>query len=50
MQQSLESSAMAGQNMIFPFSSGLNAYKPDSTKNQAGSGLSLGKWFIKYIL
>jgi hypothetical protein len=32
MQQSLDSSAMAGQNWIFPFASGLNAYKPDSTK------------------
>jgi hypothetical protein len=42
MQQSLDSSAMAGQNWIFPFACGLNAYKPDSTKKQAGSDLSLG--------
>ncbi len=34
MQQSLESSAMAGQNMIFPFACGPNAYKTDSTKNR----------------
>jgi hypothetical protein len=45
MQQSLDSSAMAGQNMIFPFACGecgLNAYKPDSTKKQAGFDLSIG--------
>ncbi len=34
MQQSLDSSPMAGQNMTFPFACGLNAYKPDSTKNR----------------